>query len=202
MHQLHPIENANWVAFHFNENLIFIKPILWQFMGHWEICLNVIGFRKLSGHMLFVKHQYRFGFAESYSQPFPRQDYINCSHYKTRPYPAFRIHCVSKERRHLGKFKKFHTWSEGDFLKYCFKKLLWKTSQIPQKISILDFLFNKAGCRPTAYNFIENEIPAQVFSCEICEIYQSNFFAEHCRQLLLFDLRSINLILFTETFQI
>ena len=31
----------------------------------------------------------------------------------------------------------------------------------------------------TACNFVKKEIPAQVFSCEFCEIYKNIFFTEH-----------------------
>ena len=40
--------------------------------------------------------------------------------------------------------------------------------------------FNKvADLRPKACNFIEKEAPAQVLSCEFCEISKNTFFAEH-----------------------
>ena len=32
------------------------------------------------------------------------------------------------------------------------------------------------NCRPQACNFIEKETLAQVFSCEICEIFKNTFF--------------------------
>ena len=33
--------------------------------------------------------------------------------------------------------------------------------------------------KPEAYNFIEKETLAQMFSCEFCEISKNNFFTEH-----------------------
>ena len=33
--------------------------------------------------------------------------------------------------------------------------------------------------RPEGCNFIKKEIPAQVFSCEFCEISKNTFFTEH-----------------------
>ena len=40
-----------------------------------------------------------------------------------------------------------------------------------------DFLFNKVSC--LLKNFIKKETQAQVFSCELCEIYMNTFFTEH-----------------------
>ena len=37
------------------------------------------------------------------------------------------------------------------------------------------------SCRPEACNFIKKETLAQVFSCDICEIFNNTFFTEHVR---------------------
>ena len=47
-------------------------------------------------------------------------------------------------------------------------------------------MFCKKNClffcpRPQAWNFIEKEAPAQVFSCEFSEISKNTFFTEHLR---------------------
>ena len=57
------------------------------------------------------------------------------------------------------------------------------------------FFFSKvAGLRLLAYNFIEKETLAQVFSCTFCEIFKNNFFTKHfwvtaSRRVLFFLLR-------------
>ena len=38
------------------------------------------------------------------------------------------------------------------------------------------FLSKVAGLRAKACNFIEKETPTQMFSCEICEIFENTFF--------------------------
>ena len=48
--------------------------------------------------------------------------------------------------------------------------------------------------RPEGCNFIKKEIPAQVFSCEFCEISKNTFFTEH-----LWTTASVN---FLSTFQV
>ena len=45
-------------------------------------------------------------------------------------------------------------------------------------------LFFNESCRHTEFNFIKKEIPAQIFSCEFCEISHNTFYKETFRQLL------------------
>ena len=62
------------------------------------------------------------------------------------------------------------------------KKVFLKISQNPTPVS--ESLFSGQGC-----NFIKQETPTQGFSCEICNFFQSNFFAEHLRATsFVFDL--------------
>ena len=49
------------------------------------------------------------------------------------------------------------------------KKVFLKFFQISQE----------TGLRSQACNFIKKVTPAQVFSCEFCEIFENSFFAEH-----------------------
>ena len=42
-----------------------------------------------------------------------------------------------------------------------------------------------------ASNFIKKEISAQVFSCESCEIFKNNYFAEHIRATASMDQWSV-----------
>ena len=59
-----------------------------------------------------------------------------------------------------------------NFGNFTVKHLCWST------------LFNKvAGLK--ACKFVKKETPTQVLSCEISEIFKSNFFTEHLRRLLL-----------------
>ena len=41
------------------------------------------------------------------------------------------------------------------------------------------------------FNFMKKEIPAQIFSCEFCEILHNIFFKEPFRRLLLHKTRSV-----------
>ena len=62
--------------------------------------------------------------------------------------------------------------------------------QNPIIFSILAYLEPMIrSSRPVAgaYNFIKKETPAQVFSCEFCEISKNTFFTEHLWWLLLHD---------------
>ena len=56
------------------------------------------------------------------------------------------------------------------------KNLFLKISQYPQKTLVLDFFFKKkvAG-RPEGLQLYYKETPAQVFSCEYCKIFKTNF---------------------------
>ena len=53
------------------------------------------------------------------------------------------------------------------------KKIFLETSQNSQQNTCARV------CRPKACNFIKEETLAQVFSCEFCKIFKSNFFIEH-----------------------
>ena len=52
---------------------------------------------------------------------------------------------------------------------------------IPSKTPVLETLFNKVA----GLKLYWKEIPAQVFSCEYCEILKSGIFTEYLRRLLL-----------------
>ena len=60
----------------------------------------------------------------------------------------------------------------------CFAKigLLRNFTKFTGKYLCQSLFFNKVAL---ACNFIEKETPAQVFSCEFCEISKNTFFAEH-----------------------
>ena len=51
--------------------------------------------------------------------------------------------------------------------------------------------------KPKACNFIKKETPAQMFSCEFCEIFRNTFFTEH-----LWKTASIFLISFDVSFKV
>ena len=53
---------------------------------------------------------------------------------------------------------------------YKFRKIHEKTT-VPESLFFL----------PEASNFIKKETLAQMFSCELCKIFKSNFFTEHLR---------------------
>ena len=63
------------------------------------------------------------------------------------------------------------------------KQILLKISEIHRKIPVPESLLNKL--QSTAFNFIEKETLAQVFSCEFYEIFENTFFIEQIRWLLL-----------------
>ena len=46
----------------------------------------------------------------------------------------------------------------------------------------LQSLFNKVASL-MAFNFIKNETPTKVFSCEYCKIFTNSFFIEHIQWL-------------------
>ena len=52
-----------------------------------------------------------------------------------------------------------------------------KIRKILKKTTVPESLFNKvAGLRPQACNLVKKETLAQVFPCEICEIFKNTFF--------------------------
>ena len=58
------------------------------------------------------------------------------------------------------------------------KKIFLETSQNSQEktCATVSFLI-----KLQTSNFVKKETPAQVFSCEFCEIYWNTFFTEHLR---------------------
>ena len=65
------------------------------------------------------------------------------------------------------------------------KKYSYNFPKIHKKTPALKARFLGSG-RSTEFNFIEKEIPAQVFSCEFCEISHNTLFKEPFGRLLLY----------------
>ena len=57
-------------------------------------------------------------------------------------------------------------------------------SQNSQENNLFQSLFFN-NCRPQTCNIIKKEILAQVFFCELCEIYKKTFFTDYLQWLLL-----------------
>ena len=66
------------------------------------------------------------------------------------------------------------------------KKLFLTISQYSQKITCVGVFFSKA-C-----NFIRKETPAEVFSCDYCEIFKNTFSEDHFQWLLCISLPSLS----------
>ena len=58
-------------------------------------------------------------------------------------------------------------------------------AKFTEKHPCQSLFFNKIA--DVAYNFVKKETLAQVFSCEVCEIFKNIFFTEHLQWLLLND---------------
>ena len=67
---------------------------------------------------------------------------------------------------------------------FCKKEFSCKFCKIHQRKTCakVSFIMN---CRSTEFNFIKKDIPAQMFSCEFCEISYNTFFKERIGRLLL-----------------
>ena len=65
--------------------------------------------------------------------------------------------------------------SEADIGGFLKKNLFLKISQYPQKTLVLDFFLKKVAGRPEGLQLYYKETPAQVFSCEYCKIFKTNF---------------------------
>ena len=63
------------------------------------------------------------------------------------------------------------------FCKIVFQ-VFFKILKIHKKAPVVESLF-KSSCRPSVFNKIKKEIPAEVLYCEFCEIFKRFFFIEN-----------------------
>ena len=67
---------------------------------------------------------------------------------------------------------------------FCLKGVLTNFAKFHKEKPALKTRF-QWSCKSTEFNVIKNEIPAQLFSCELCKISLNTFFKELFRRLLL-----------------
>ena len=58
------------------------------------------------------------------------------------------------------------------------KKVFLQFRKIHRKIFVLELLFKKVPSLQ-GFDFTEKETPGQVFSCEVCKIFNKTYFAEY-----------------------